>query len=153
MAYDDVQKRIDERIKIKDNQRSDTELSIRISWAVNNAVAIMAQHEATQDGIDEIRLDELVNFFLQYFDQKKAELINNYEQEYQQNPTPTVIQYEEMSEAQRQFLKDKQLEKNRAAYAARKDITPEQSLADRVAQKAKMSLMDFKKLNDERTNG
>ena len=42
MSYEDkIQKKIDARIKIKDERDSIRDLSIRISWAINNATNVV----------------------------------------------------------------------------------------------------------------
>src|SRR3990167_1130664 len=134
MTQDDVQKRIDERIKVKDQYRSETDLAIRISWAVNNAVAVMGREvEAAMTEPETMeKLNGLVDFFLKYFDRKKSLLLNEYEKEYQKNPAPLVSDYEAMSDSQKAFLKDKQLENNRANYQVQKNKTPEEVRMERI---------------------
>ena len=85
------------------------------------------------------KMNELVDYFMSYLDKKRREVFDANERMYAQNPTPTVTEYEAMNATQKAFLKDKQLEKNRADYQARK-----------VAEKQKGLQVDFKKLNDER---
>ena len=119
---DNQQSKIDARIKQLNEQRSDTEISIRLSWAVNNAVEVLKNkiwYPLRDEG--ELTMDNLVDFFLNYFDQKKAKMLNAYEVAYKKNPAPTVAAYEAMPQSQKAFLKDQQLAGNRKAYAERKE--------------------------------
>lgn len=115
---DNQQSKIDARIKQLNEQRSDTEISIRLSWAVNNAVQLIVGDDSDRMLAD---LDTWVDYFLNYFDQKKAKMLNAYEVAYKKNPAPTVSQYEAMPQAQKAFLKDKQLSSNRRSYHERKE--------------------------------
>ena len=131
--YEEKHKRIQE-------YRSETQLSIQLGQALNLAVEVLNNDKRM--GLvfnwDE-KMNELVDYFMSYLDKKRREVFDANERMYAQNPTPTVTEYEAMNATQKAFLKDKQLEKNRADYQARK-----------VAEKQKGLQVDFKKLNDER---
>ena len=45
--------------------------NIKLSWAINCATERMGQEEVT------LKFDELVNFYLNYFDHKKKEIIKS----------------------------------------------------------------------------
>ena len=144
----DIQKRIDERIRVKDNQRSETQLSIQLGQALNLAVEVMCRDNPPLNFFeDEDLLNRYVNFFMSYLDKKRKEVFDQNERAYKENPAPIVEQYEAMNPVQKAFLKDKQLEKNRANYAVNKNKTPEEIRMERVVSKQKAQLVNFKELN------
>jgi len=116
-----IQKRIEEKNKRIQEYRSETQLSIQLGQALNLAVQVMNEREentfATETDYKE--LDRLVDFFMSFLDKKRKQVFDENERAYRENPAPTPDQYEQMNVVQKNFLKDKQLEANRKAYAER----------------------------------
>ena len=148
----DIQKRIDKAIQDKNKRiqeyRSETQLSIQLGQSVNLALQYLGENVNKLGSAEfERQLNAMTDFFMSYLDKKRKEVFDENERAYKENPAPTVVQYEAMNPVQKAFLKDKQLERNRANYQARKNVSPEQNLAERVTQKQKGLQVNFRELN------
>src|SRR3990167_9651530 len=123
MTNDDlIQKRTDEKYKRINEYRSETQLSIQLGQALNLAVEVMLD-TSCNDRKTELwnkELDSWVDFFMSYLDKKRKQVFDQNEKDYAANPAPTVETYENMTEVQKKFLKDKQLEANRKKYQENK---------------------------------
>lgn len=111
------------------------DLNIRLSWAVNNAVEVITHNNTTPLVFGDGSFDGLVDFFLNYYDKKKAELLELPSDEQVQffedlkasvakGVKMQVSDWEKLTVEQQEYFQNLKRANNRAKYQEDKKLGP-----------------------------